>query len=153
MKGSCVKAEWQKECKSKHGGMLHLHSLVIIDDEMNEVKGFYISKSKDQKKFIEGQDCEYITEKSVGTDGVERVKIKPSKAFEGSSYGRAVKKEQTRYSGFAVSYVKDLVVAGILQVEGSVQSPAAHNDSMMSLIKKESEYLFNVMVDLDKTLE
>jgi hypothetical protein len=55
-----------------------------------------------------------------------------------SNFGKALNKEKSRYSGFAVSYAKDLVVGGRIQKEEL--APMAW-------------ILFELMVEMDKTLE
>ena len=99
--------------------------------------GYYSSKSKDQNKFVQGQKAEF-EEIEQQYNGGTYFKIKPiyNKGFSGA--GRAVKKEQSRYSGFATSYVKDLIIAGKLPLEK--WEPA-------------SKKIFQFMVDLDKSLE
>ena len=104
---------------------------------------YYSSKSKDQKKFISGQEAEFTEEEIEYKDkktGEPKtfLKIKPANPNKQSNFGRALKKEQARYSGFAVSYAKDLVVAGRLQRE------------------ELSDYawvLFELMVEMDKSIE
>jgi len=103
---------------------------------------FYSSKYKEQKKFIAGQEAEFTEEEKSYTDKNGNPQtflvIKPLNPIKQSSFGKALKKEQSRYSGFAVSYAKDLVVAGRLNRE------------------ELSDYawvLFELMVSMDKTLE
>lgn len=103
---------------------------------------FYNSKRKDQTTFVAGQEVEFTEEertfkKDDGGTGKFLV-IKPISQNKQSNFGKALKKEQSRYSGFAVSYAKDLVVAG--KVEFDQLIPYA-------------EVLFNAMVEMDKTLE
>lgn len=100
------------------------------------------SKYKEQNKFIAGQEAEFTEEEKSYTDKNGNPQtflvIKPVNPVKQSSFGKALKKEQSRYSGFAVSYAKDLVVAGRLQRE------------------ELSDYawvLFELMVSMDKTLE
>jgi hypothetical protein len=105
-------------------------------------KAFYSSKSKDQKKFIPGEETEFTEEEKTYTDKngnpATFLVIKPLNSNKQSNFGKVLKKEQSRYSGFAVSYAKDLVVSGRLQRE------------------ELSEYawvLFELMVEMDKSLE
>jgi hypothetical protein len=106
-------------------------------------KAFYSSKTKDQNKFVAGQEAEFTEEEKTYTnkDGnpASFLVIKPFNPNKpASNFGKALKKEQSRYSGFAVSYAKDLVVGGRIQIE------------------KLPDYaweLFNLMVAMDKTLE
>ena len=123
--------EYQTEFETKFG-ILHLHK-VTYDDKT----AFYSSKSKEQTKFIQGKSAEFEEIEKQGKNGAY-LTIKPifNKGFSGA--GRAVKKEQSRYSGFATSYVKDLIIAGKLPLEK--WEPA-------------SKKIFQFMVDLDKSLE
>lgn len=103
---------------------------------------FYNSKSRDQKTFITGQECEFTEEertftKDDGTTG-KYLTVKPINQNKQSNFGKALKKEQSRYSGFATSYAKDLVVAGKVEKEDLI--PYAW-------------VLFEAMVEMDKSLE
>jgi len=105
-------------------------------------KAFYSSKKKEQTMFIPGQEAEFTEEEKTYTDQQGNpgsfLVIKPLNPNKQSNFGKALKKEQSRYSGFAVSYAKDLVVAGRLNRE------------------ELSDYawvLFELMVSMDKTLE
>lgn len=103
---------------------------------------FYNSKSKDQKNFVAGQEFEFTEEertftKDDGTIGKYLI-VKPIGQNKQSNFGKALKKEQSRYSGFAVSYAKDLVVAGRLPF-----------DELLPY----ATVLFNAMAELDKTLD
>ena len=100
-------------------------------------EAYYNSKSKDQTKFIAGQEVEFTEEVKEGKKG-DYLFVKPINPNKQSNYGKALKKEQTRYSGFAVSYAKDLVVAGRLPFEE---------------LTAYSTVLFEHMVELDKSIE
>ena len=133
MKTTITGVEYLKEFKAQHGV---LHQFKIIYDGKSAL---YSSKKKDQTKFVKGQEAEFTEEKRTSKKGNEYLVIKPvyqNKAF--SNYGKQLKKEQSRYSGFAVSYAKDLVVSGHLQ-----------RTEMLEF----SSVLFNHMVELDKSLE
>lgn len=127
---------FKKERQTKFG---ILYDFAISYD--NKV-GFYSSKYKDQKKFIAGQEAEFTEEERTFADkntGEPKsfLVIKPLMQGKQSNFGKALGKEQSRYSGFAVSYAKDLVVNGRID------------------IKELSEYatvLFDLMVALDKSL-
>lgn len=126
---------FKKEYESKYGLLYGFE--VLYELEGNEKKGFYSSKKREQTNFIEGEECELVEEVIKGDKG-EWIKIRPSKGFLNSNYGRVLKREQTRYSGFAVSYAKDLVVADKLKLE----------ELDMFATK-----LFDLMVSLDKSME
>ena len=131
MKAIIESVEFTKEFESKFGT---LYSFRI---GYNGKKAFYSSKKKDQTKFIKGQEAEF-TEELMKTEKGEFWKIKPLASNSFGGYNKAIKKEQSRYSGFAVSYVKDLIVAGKLE---------------MKQWKPASKDIFEFMVALDKTLE
>jgi len=137
MKAIITEVTFKKEFETKFGKM---YSFQVKYD--NQV-AFYNSKSKDQKKFIAGQEAEFTEESKSYVDKKtgepkEYFVIKPLTAERQSNFGKALKKEQSKYSGFAVSYAKDLVVAGRLQRE------------------ELSDYawvLFELMVAMDKSIE
>ena len=98
---------------------------------------YYNSKDKEQKKFIKGKEAEF-TEEMQRTEKGEFLKIRPVSAGGYSGYNKSIKKEQSRYSGFAVSYVKDLIIAEKIDIKDW---------------EKASEKIFKFMVKLDKSLE
>jgi len=100
-------------------------------------EAYYNSKSRDQTKFVTGQEIEFTEETKTGKKG-DYLVVKPINPNKQSNYGKALKKEQTRYSGFAVSYAKDLVVAGRLPFDD---------------LTAYSTVLFEHMVELDKSIE
>ena len=115
MKAKVKKATFQKEYETKFG-TLFLHK-IIYEENGNEFSGYYSSKKKDQNKFVAGQEAEFDVEVQTGRNGVFN-KIKPVMQNKGySNYGRSVQREQSKYSGFAMSYAKDLVVAGVINME------------------------------------
>ena len=133
MKAKITGVEFLQEYEGQHGV---LYSFKVSYDGKSAM---YSSKKKDQTKFVKGQEVEFTEEKRMSKKNNEYLVIKPvydNKAF--SNYGKAMKKEQSRYSGFAVSYAKDLVVSGHLQ---------------RSELTEYSTVLFEHMVSLDKSLE
>jgi len=110
MEATITSAKFIKEFESKFG-MLYSHQI-----EYDGKKAYYSSKSKDQKKFIPGQKAEFTEEKRTGKKG-EYLVIKPATQNYASPGGKAIQREQSKYSGFAVSYVKDLIVAGKVPIE------------------------------------
>ena len=136
MKAIIQEVTYSKEYESKYGKMYVFR--VKYDDQV----AVYNSKSKDQKKFIAGQEAEFTEETKTYTDKQGNQKeytvIKPP-AFKGqSNFGKALTREKSKYSGFAVSYAKDLVVAGRLPFED---------------LAVEAWILFELMVEMDRTLE
>ena len=131
MKALITNVEFKKEYETKYGTM---YSFVVSYDGK---RGYYSSKSKDQNKFVKGQEVEFTEEKRTSDKG-EYLIVKPLMANKQSNFGKAIKKEQSKYSGFAVSYAKDLVVSGKLE-RGDLSAYAW--------------VLFELMVEMDKSIE
>jgi hypothetical protein len=130
MKALIKNVEFNKEFETKFGT---LYSFKVW---YNDKWAYYSSKKKDQTNFVKGKETEF-EEQLQKTEKGEFWKITlPKKSFGG--YNKAIKKEQSRYSGFAVSYVKDLIIADKINIKD---------------LEKASEKVFNLMVKLDKTLE
>ena len=136
MKTIIQEVKFIKEFESKFGP---LYSFQVKYDDVVAV---YNSKSKDQKKFIAGQEAEFTEETKTYTDKQGNPKeytvIKPLLQNRQSNFGKALNKEKSRYSGFAVSYAKDMAVAGRIQV---------------TELADYAWILFDLMVAMDKTLE
>jgi len=137
MKAQIQEVIFKKEIDSKFGKLYSFS--VKYDDKV----ALYRSKYKDQKKFIPGQEAEFTEEAQTYTDQKtgeprEYFVIKPIAQQRQSNYGRELKKEQSRYSGFAVAYAKDLVVAGRLNRDE---------------LPEYATILFELMVTLDKSIE
>ena len=136
MKAVIKDVKFQKEYEGKFGTM---YSFLI---SYNDKKGFYNSKSKEQTQFLKGQEAEFTEETKtyINKEGKESsiIVIRPPQGQRQSNFGKALKKEQSKYSGFAVSYSKDLVVAGKLD---------------LSDLCDYAWILFNLMVEMDKTIE
>jgi len=131
MKELITNVEFVKDFDSKFG---KLYSFRVT---YNGRQSYYSSKSKDQTKFVAGQEAEFTEETKTGKNGTYLV-IKPLLQNRQSNFGKALNKEKSRYSGFAVSYAKDMAVAGRIQV-----------DELSSY----AWILFELMVEMDKTLE
>ena len=99
--------------------------------------GSFLSKKKDQSTFQEGKENEF-TETPREYNGVTYYNLKPVSKQGGSNFNRQMKKEQSKYSGFAMSYAKDLTVAGKITTE-----------QMFATAKKMMDW----MVEQDKALE
>ena len=136
MKAVIEEVTFSKEIDSKFG---KLYSFKVKYD--GEV-AIYRSKNRDQKNFVPGKEAEFTEETQSYKDknGVEQhyKVIKLINLNKQSNFGKALKKEQSRYSGFAVSYAKDLLVAGRINREE---------------LQDMSWILFEMMVAMDKTLE
>ena len=107
---------------------------IKYDDKL----AYYTSKSKKQTKFKIGEKAIFTEEFKEGKDGFEFIVIRPEQKTTYSNFNKALVKEKTKYSGFAVSYAKDLCVAGNLELTD---------------ISSYATVLFELMVQLDKTLE
>ena len=136
MKAIIQEVTFSKEYDSKFGKMYSFK--VKYDDKI----GIYSSKYKDQRTFIPTQEAEFTEETKTYKDKNdvehEYTVVKPVNNNKQSNFGKALKKEQSRYSGFAVSYAKDMLIAD--KIKG--------ND-----FKEMAWKLFNMMVEMDKTLE
>ena len=132
MKAIIKSAEFVKEFESKFG-MLYQHRI-----KYDEKTAYYSSKKKEQTYFIPGKEAEFTEEIKESKNG-KYTTIKPVNSFAGNSnFTRALKKEQSKYSGFAMSYAKDLVIADKIKL-----------DQISDYTKK----MFTLMVELDRTLE
>jgi len=133
MKAKITKVTFKEERDGKFGKQYN------FEIEYDGKKAYYTCKSKDQKVFIEGQECDFVEEKRTSKAGNSYLVVKsPNQGGGKSQYGKALQKEQARYSAFAVSYVKDLIIAK----EVGLDDWAA----MSSMI-------FEHMVELDKSIQ
>jgi len=136
MKAVITEVKFNKEFESKFGKLYSFH---IKYDGKSAV---YSSKYKEQKVFVPGQEIEFTEEVKTYTDKdgnqKEYTVIKPPQKQGQSNFGKALTKEKTKYSGFAVSYAKDLLVAGRISREE---------------LADQAWILFELMVAMDKTLE
>lgn len=137
MKALIEDVQFNKEWESKYG------KLFSFRVKYNDKTALYNSKYKDQKKFIPGKEAEFTEEVKTYNDkqtGEQKnyTVIKPLSFNRQSNFGKALNKEKSRYSGFAVSYAKDLLVAGRISKEE---------------LAPQAWILFELMVEMDKTLE
>jgi len=115
MKAKILSATFKKEYESKFGTLYGYE--IVYNDNGNNVTAFYSSKKKEQNTFIPGNDSEFTIEVQSGKSGTWN-KIKPIQQNRGySNQGRTLQREQTKYSGFAMAYAKDLVVSGHIKPE------------------------------------
>jgi hypothetical protein len=83
----------------------------------NGDKGFYSTKSADQTKFVVGKDAEYeITEKQSQKGGVY-YKITLPQSEQPAFKGKPVVEPRIQMISFAMSYTKDLIVAGKVELK------------------------------------
>ena len=136
MKAIITVVEFTKEFESKFGTMYNF--AISYGDQ----KAFYTSKTKDQKLFEVGKEAEFIEEDKSFVDKKtgETKYFKTIKAMginKQSNYGKALQREQSKYSGFAVSYVKDLIVSGRVDIKDW---------------HAKSKEVFDWMVEMDKSI-
>jgi hypothetical protein len=130
-----IKVTGVKFIKEKDG---QYGKMYVFKVDYDDKTAFYTSKKRDQDTFVAGKEYE-VDEESKSGDKGDFLVIRPKRSFSGqSNFGRALKKEQSRYSGYSCSYAKDLAVAKLIAVDE---------------ITKWSRKFFDHMVELDKTLE
>lgn len=86
----------------------------------NGDKGFYSSKNEDQKKFVVGQETEYLIEEKAGSKGSYYKITLPQSEYQGGGgkqFGKPAQDPKIQMIGFAMSYTKDLVVAGKVELQ------------------------------------
>ena len=132
MKALITKVTFKDEKETKFG--MQYTFLVEYDGK----KAYYNSKKKDQTKFVEGQEAEFTETEHTSGKGNTYYIVKPEYKGGNSNFGRQLQREQSKYSGFAVSYAKDLVIADKIGFEQLL--PAAQK-------------MFDFMVALDKSIE
>lgn len=134
MKATITSTTFVKEWEGKYG--TNFSHKIGYDGKT----AFYNSKAKDQTFFKKGAEAEFTEESQTSKDGKKYLMIKPFRANAGgqSNFGKALKREQSKYSGFSTSYAKDLVIAGKITLEE---------------LPEYSTVLFNLMVELDKSIE
>ena len=131
MKALIKSVEFSKSWENKFGETMYSFK-IMYDDKT----ACYNSKSKDQKKFIPGQEAEFTEEKRTSIHG-DYLVIKPIYNQGQSNFSKKLKVEQARYSGFAMSYAKDLVKDKIIPIEQ---------------MYAEAECMFEWMVTKDKEM-
>jgi hypothetical protein len=131
MKELITEVKFQKEGTNKYG------TFYSFKVSYAGRSAYYSSKKRDQTNFVEGQESEFTEEAKTSANGTYLI-VKPINNNRQSNFGKALKKEQTKYSGFAVSYAKDLVVGGRLDRAELVDY---------------AWVLFEAMVQMDKSIE
>lgn len=132
MKAIIKEIHYDKEVSTKYGMM---HSYYALYDDKS---ASFLCKQKDKYPFKIGKENEFIETERVH-NGKIYYSIKAVRETKiNSNFGKALKKEQSRYAGFAMSYAKDLVINDKIELED------------MAIYTKK---MFNLMVELDKTLE
>ncbi len=136
MKSIIQEVKFLKEIDGKYGKLYSFN--VKYDDQ----EAIYRSKYKDQKKFVAGQEAEFTEEdatyKDKNGDTQHYTVIKPIQQNKQSNYGKELKKEQARYSAMCVSYAKDLVIGGRIQ---------------LSDLQDYAWIMFELVREMDKSIE
>ena len=132
MKALITKVTFKEEREGKFGKQFN------FEIEYDGKTAYYSSKSKEQTIFIEGQECEFNEEKRTSKKGNPYLVVKAIYQQNNSQYGKALAREQSKYAGFSASYVKDLIVAGKINIKDW---------------EKASAKIFKHMVELDKSIQ
>ena len=111
MKAKINRIDFQREFETKYG-VLYSHKIQYDEDK----QGFYSSKKKDQTYFKVGEEVEFTEEFKVSSKGPYTV-LKPIRQGNFSGYNKDVKREQSRYTTMGCSYVKDLIIAGKIEMK------------------------------------
>lgn len=130
MKAIFQSIKFKQEVETKFGLMFQFQ--VSYDDKI----GTFLTKKREQTTFKEGAENEF-TETKREYQGTVYFNLKAIQQGN-SNFSKSMKREQSKYSGFAMSYSKDLVVAGKIQHEQ---------------IFIEAKGMMDWMVEQDKALE
>lgn len=104
----------KKDQKDSYGNT----SYVVTMD--NGDSGFYTSKSEDQNKFVVGVEIEYLIEEKIGKTGRTYHKItlpQADQGFQKGGMGRPPQDPRVQMISFSMSYCKDLIVAGKVELK------------------------------------
>lgn len=109
--------------------------------------GYYSASKETQTKFVPGQEAEFDISSRDTPMGQETV-IKPLYEPKNTGFARKIKEERSKYSGFSSSYIKDLLIAGIIKPEIDEETKF-QNEEVMLTWRKYSYEIFKHMVKLD----
>ena len=135
MKAIFKKVVFSKAVETKYG--LKYSFNVKYDVDGVERIGSFLSDKEEQDIFTEGQENEF-NEVPREYNGKTYYNIKAIKKTGNSGFNKQLKKEQSKYSGFAMSYAKDLTVSGKIP---------------LSDMYSEADKMMKWMVQKDKELE
>lgn len=100
----------------------------------NTDKGFYVSKNENQTKFVVGQESEYNIEEKQGKKGVYYKITIPQSDKPSFGGGRPQADPRIQMIGFAMSYTKDLVVAGKVELKNmTIQFDILYNEMISKI--------------------
>ena len=137
MKAMILGANWIKEVPNKwNNGVSHIHKITWVEGETTN-EGTYFCPKKDQTDLVPNKEAEFTVEK-VEKGGNTYYNIKLPKKGRDSNYGRNLKKEQSRYTTMGASYVKDLIIAGKIDIKDW---------------KRATDDIVKFMFELDKEIE
>lgn len=131
MKAVIRNTEFVREIETKYGTR-YSHKIYYDD-----VTASYLSVKREQTYFKSGEEAEFTVSQNTN-NGVTYTNVKPVNDKKMSTYSKSLNREQARYSGFAVSYVKDLIISGHIDLK---QWEAA------------SKKIHTHMVELDKSIK
>ncbi len=131
MKAIFKKITFDKDVETRFGTRYRFK--VKYDDKT----GTFLSSKMEQDMFVEGEENEFV-ETENDYMGIIYYNLAPIKKHGSSNFSRKMKAEQSKYSGFAMSYSKDLVVAGKIDHK---------------VIFEEAKKMMDWMVEQDKNLE
>ena len=138
MEARILEINYLKPYQSPHGPMHDWH----IKYEGGEGEGMYTSKANPQTFFKVGEVASFTEDIMFSKQGKRWAKIKPIRENGNRNYSgfrRELKKEQSKYSGFAMSYAKDLCVAGQIKYENIF----IHAQQMMDWMVEQDAKLAN----------
>lgn len=112
MKAVIKDVKYLQPYESKYGT---LHNFSI---KYGDKSALYSAKNKDQSYFVKGKEAEFTEEERKNKAGKKYFVIKriQTQAFN-SNFGKALQREQGRYTSMGASYCKDLILSGHLKIE------------------------------------
>ena len=135
MKALIIAANYIKDQPTQYGLKFKYEIKWVEGDQTKS--GSYLSNNKDQTEFTPNQEAEFdIIEKEY--NGITYLNVKPIKKRKDSNYARNLKKEQSRYTTMGASYVKDLIIAGKIDIKDW---------------KRATDDIVKFMFELDKEIE
>ncbi len=103
----------------------------------NGDKGFYTSKNENQTKFVPTQESDYLIEAKLGKNGTyHKITLPQVEGGKPGFSGGGGFKQDPKVSmiGFAMSYTKDLIVAGKVELKDlGMQFEVIYNEMISKL--------------------
>jgi hypothetical protein len=153
MKAKIIFIDFDKEWHSEKYNKTYYQFSVTYEVDGITKDGQYTSTQNPQTTFVAGNEYD-VTEEQKEYQGEIYHKIKPVRDTNlgGSNYGRKLKQEQSKYSGFSSAYIKDMLVSETLKPEMN-DDDIRQNDAIMLTLRKRSKEIFDHMVKLDKSIQ